>query len=171
MIRVFTVSVTRADSLLEQTHATEPAVGSVLKSTHLVPARRTLQLGQIMRSTAKIVAGVAFALALFVSTVFVESSIRSCYAQPMTIGGLPIKNASVTGTWMPDFLWAGKAWRLEIKSEDDLELSLDDKVYIIPKGSHEIYSNHDHTNTGKFGSQEFWGYPVKVEVRPLDRMP
>ena len=124
-----------------------------------------------MRSKAKIVAGVAIALALFVFAVFVESSIRSRYERPMSIDGLPIKNASVTGTWMPDFLWAGKAWRLEIQSEDDLELILDDKVYIVPKGSHEIYSNHDHTNTGQFGSQEFWGYPEKAEVRPLDGMP
>lgn len=124
-----------------------------------------------MRSTAKIVAGVAIALAMFVFAVFVESNIRGRYGGPMSIDGLPVNNASVTGTWIPDFLWAGKAWRLEIQSDDDLELSLDDKVYIIPKGSHEIYSNHDHTNTGQFGSQEFWGYPERVEVRPLDRTP
>lgn len=89
----------------------------------------------------------------------------------MSIDGLPVNNASVTGTWTPDFLWAGKAWRLEIQSDDDLELSLDGKVYIIPKGSHEIYSNHDHTNTGQFGSQKFWGYPETIKVRPIDKKP
>jgi hypothetical protein len=124
-----------------------------------------------MRTTIKIAAGVAVALAIFVFAVFVESGIRSRYGSPMSIDGLPINNSSVTGTWLPDFLWAGKAWRLEIQTDDDLELKLDDKVYIIPKGSHVIYSNHDHTNTGKFGGQEFWGYPEKVEVRPLDRKP
>ena len=124
-----------------------------------------------MRTTIKIAAGVAVALAIFLFAVFVESGIRSVYGGPMSIDGLPLNNSSVTGTWMPDFLWAGKAWRLEIQTDDDLELKLDDKVYIIPKGSHEVYSNHDHTNTGKFGGQEFWGYPEKVEVRPLDRKP
>jgi len=124
-----------------------------------------------MRTTIKIVAGVAVALAIFVFAVFVESSIRSRYGGPMSIDGLPINNASVTGKWMPDFLWAGKAWKIVIQSDDDLELSLDDRVYIIPKGSHEIYSNHNHTNTGHFGSQEFWGYPDKIEVRQLDKKP
>lgn len=124
-----------------------------------------------MRTTIKIVAGLAVALAIFVLAVFVESSIRSRYAGPMSINGLPINNASVTGTWMPDYLWAGKAWKIAVQSDDGLELSLDGSVYIIPKGSHEIYSNHDHTNTGQFGSQEFWGYPDKIEVRKLDKMP
>ncbi len=124
-----------------------------------------------MRIAKKTVVRIAIAVAVFVFAVFVESSIRSRYEGSMSIDGLPGNNASATGTWMPDFLWAGKAWKLEIQSDDDLELSLDGKDYIIPKGSHEIYSNHDHTNTGQFGSQEFWGYPEKVEVRPLDRKP
>jgi len=124
-----------------------------------------------MRTTIKIAAGVAVALAIFVFAVFVESGIRSRYGGRMSIDGLPISNASVTGTWMPDFLWAGKAWKIVIKSDDDLELALDGRVYIIPKGSHEIYSNHDHTNTGQFGSQEFWGYPDRIEVRQLDEKP
>jgi hypothetical protein len=124
-----------------------------------------------MRTTIRIVAGVAVALAIFVFAVFVESSIRSHYSGPMSIDGLPVSNASVTGTWTPDFLWVGRAWRLVIQSDDDLELSLDGKVYIIPKGSHEIYSNHDHTNTGQFGSHEFWGYPENIEVRPLESKP
>lgn len=124
-----------------------------------------------MRITIKIVSGLAVSLAIFVFAVFVESSIRSRYGGSMSINGLPINNASVTGTWMPDFLWAGKAWKIAVQSDDGLELSLDGRVYIIPKGSHEIYSNHDQTNTGKFGSQELWGYPDKIEVRNLDKRP
>jgi hypothetical protein len=124
---------------------------------------------QSMQIAAKIVAGISSVLAVFAFAVFVESSIRSRYREPMSIVGLPINNASVTGTWMPDFLWAGKAWKIDIKSDEDLELILDDKVYIIPKGSHQIHSNHDHTNTGQFGGQEFWGYPENIEVRPLAR--
>ncbi len=124
-----------------------------------------------MRSTAKILAGVAGAVALFVFAVFVESSVRSWYGGPLSVDGLPVNNARVTGTWTPDFLWVGKAWTIEVQSDEDLELSLDGRVYVIPQGSHELYSNHDNTNTGLFGSQDFWGYPEKIEVRPLDRMP
>ncbi len=89
----------------------------------------------------------------------------------MSIDGLPINNSSVTGTWMPDFLWAGKAWTIVIQSDAYLELTLDGRVYIIPKGSHEIYSNHNHTNTGQFGNREFWGYPGRIKVRQLDKKP
>lgn len=124
-----------------------------------------------MRSTAKILAGIAIAFALFVFSAYVELSVRSRYGGAMSIDGLPINNARVTGTWTPDIFWVGKAWTIEIQSAEDLELSLDGRVYVIPKGSHELYSNHDATNTGQFGSQDFWGYPEKVEVRPLGRIP
>jgi|GEM_PF-1530820 len=128
-------------------------------------------LGHAMRTKIKIVAGLAVALAIFVFAVFVESSIRNRYAGPMSINGLPINNASVTGMWMQDFLWADKAWKIAVQSDDGLELRLDGSVYIIPKGSREIYSNHDHTNTGQFGSQEFCGYTNEIEVRKIDKMP
>ncbi|TVP97440.1 MAG: hypothetical protein EA381_14975 [Planctomycetaceae bacterium] len=124
-----------------------------------------------MRSTAKILAGIAIAVVLFVFAAYVELTARSRYGGTMSIDGLPINNARVTGTWTPDIFWVGKAWAIEIQSAEDLELRLDGRVYVIPKGSHELYSNHDATNTGKFGSRDFWGYPEKVEVRPLNRMP
>ncbi|XZE19585.1 hypothetical protein SH449x_004910 [Pirellulaceae bacterium SH449] len=86
----------------------------------------------------------------------------------MSIDGLPVSNANVTGTWIPDFLWTGKAWTIVIETNEELELLLDGRVFLIPAGSHEIYSNHDQTNTGQFGNQEFWGYPNKIEIRQLD---
>ncbi len=130
-------------------------------------SRRTVRvrIRHDMKNTAKIIAGVAFALALFVFAVFVESGLRGRYGSTMSIDGLPIKNVLVTGTWIPDFMWVGKAWEIEVKTEEDLELTLDGQVYFIPKGSHRIYSNHDSTNTEQFGSRKFSGYPKKVEVR------
>ena len=124
-----------------------------------------------MRRTARILAGVAIAVALFVFAAFVELSVRSRYGGTISIDGLPINNAHVTGTWTPDIFWVGKAWTIEVQSEEDLELNFDGRVYVIPRGAHELYSNHDATNTGLFGSQDFLGYPEKVEVRPLDRKP
>lgn len=84
----------------------------------------------------------------------------------MTIGGPPIPNASVSGAWHPDFLWTGKAWSINIVSDNALELRLDDRKYLIPRGTHTVYSNHDHTNTGQFGSQEFWDYPQQADIHP-----
>jgi len=131
-------------------------------------SRRTIRIAAIIVAG---VAGIAIALALFFVAVIAEISIRSRYGGAMTVHGLPINNVSVTGSWIPDFLWSGKAWHLKIQTDDDLELSLDDKIYIIPKGAHVVYSNHDHTNTGQFGEQDFWGYPEKVEVRLLNGPP
>ncbi len=124
-----------------------------------------------MRNTTKIIKIIAISLAIFTLLIFVEPNIRGHYGGPMSIDGLPISNTNVAGAWIPDFLWAGKAWKLEIQSSIDLKLSLDDKDYIIPKGSHIIYSNHDRTNTGQFGNQEFWGYPKKTKIHPLDKNP
>ncbi len=87
----------------------------------------------------------------------------------MKIQGLPIHNAVVTGDWHPDFLWMGTAWVIHVGSDEGLELILDDRIYRVPQGLHTIFSNHDHTNTGEFGNKEFWGYPKKVQVRPLEK--
>lgn len=106
-----------------------------------------------------------FLVAVFVVAVIVEPFMRSQFEGQMTIHGLPVANARVVGTWTPDFLWSGKAWRIEVQSEEDLELVLDGQVFVVPKGSVEVFSNQDGTNTGEFGSQAFWGYPERVEVR------
>ncbi|MCA9061250.1 MAG: hypothetical protein KDA85_22205 [Planctomycetaceae bacterium] len=121
-----------------------------------------------MRKTCRIVAGVAITVVVLIAAVVIEARVRSQSGGPMVIHGIPVSNAEVRGTWAPDFLWAGREWQLDIKSEVELELRLDGGVYFIPRGSHSIYSNHDHTNTGRFGGPEFWRYPEEVEVRSLD---
>ncbi len=123
-----------------------------------------------MRSKALII----LTLVLSVAGTFLicfEELVRSHFGGPMTIAGLPISNASVTGEWYPDFLWTGKAWSIEVQSDEALELKLDGGTYVVPKGSHTVYSNHDNTNTGEFGTKEFWGYPKTVAIRPLDSRP
>ncbi len=117
-----------------------------------------------MRTTVKIVLGVVLSGVMFVFAIFVDAMARSQFATPMKIDGLPVSNATVTGVWRPDFLWIGKAWRIDVQTDDDLELKLDGRRYVVPKGSHTVYSNHDHTNTGQYGPQQFWGYPEKVEI-------
>ncbi len=122
-----------------------------------------------MRSKTKTLRSLFLIVVFLASAVGVDAMLRNYFGGPMKIDDLPISNVSVNGTWKPDFLWMGKAWRIEIQSDEALELKLDDRTYVIPKGSHAVYSNHDHTNTGEFGAEAFWGYPSRVEIRLFER--
>lgn len=121
-----------------------------------------------MKQIVKIVLGVLLGIVLLALVIVVDSAARSRLGGPMKIEGLPISNSSVMGTWKPDFLWTGRAWRIDVQSDENLELQLDGRKYVVPKGFHTVYSNHDHTNTKQYGDQEFWGYPERVEIRTLD---
>ncbi len=121
-----------------------------------------------MRSACRFILGLALCVGIFVIAVVVEEATRRQFGGTMVIHGLPISNAAVTGEWHPDFLWMGKAWSIDVRSDEGIELTLDGRIYLIPKGNHTIHSNHDHTNTGGFGTKEFWGYPKKVQVAPLE---
>ena len=122
-----------------------------------------------MQHSTKIVLGGVLSIGMLALAVFIDDAVRSRSGGPIEIDGLPIGNATVTGVWKPDFLWHGKAWKLDVQSEEDLELKLDGQIYVVPSGSHTIYSNHDHTNTGQYGREDFWGYPEDVEIRLLTR--
>lgn len=122
-----------------------------------------------MRSIARFIQGLVLIVGFFAIASIAEEVTRRQFGGPLMIHGLPISNADVTGEWHPDFLWMGKAWSIEVRSDEGIELTLDGRIYLIPKGFHSIYSNHDHTNTGEFGTKEFWGYPKKVLVGPLER--
>ena len=130
-----------------------------------------LSIGAGMRSIARNILGLVLCVVVFAFAVIVDEMARRQFGGSMKIHGLPIGNASVTGVWHPDFMLWGKAWSIQVQSDEGLELNLDGRTYVIPEGSHIVYSNHDNTNTGQFGTQEFWGYPENVEVRPLDRKP
>ncbi len=96
--------------------------------------------------------------------VLLEESIRQQTGGPIEISGLPIPGVQIAGQWHPDFLWTGRAWRIRIQTERSLRLQLDERIYDIPSGDHTLYSNHDSTNTGQYGSAAYWGYPQHVLV-------
>ncbi|SRR6056297_1189646 len=124
-----------------------------------------------MRRAVKVALGVLNCGALFAAAFVIEASVRSCYGGQMTISGLPVTNARVTGAWTPDFFCVGKAWTIKVQSKQGVEIILDGSPYRIPPGSHELYSNHNQTNTGQFGNQDFWGYPEEVKVRSVAKHP
>jgi hypothetical protein len=102
--------------------------------------------------------------AIPVTVIFIESAVRSHQGGNLPIDGLPIEKATVTGKWQPDFLWAGKAWWIEVESAVPLHVCIDGWQGKIPTGIHSLYSNHDHTNTGEFGDTEFWGFPKSIRI-------
>ena len=124
-----------------------------------------------MRTTAKIGLSIVMLGAVCLFAGVAEGFVRSKFGGAMTIAGVPIDGAKIEGTWQPDFLWAGKAWRIQVQCEAPLEILLDEKSYVVPGGAHVLYSHHDHTNTGRFGREKFWGYPKQIVVRSLPAKP
>ncbi|MFN0127533.1 MAG: hypothetical protein ACKV19_12700 [Verrucomicrobiales bacterium] len=102
-----------------------------------------------------------------VGLVMGEAWLRGMQREEMVIGGLPVEGARITGVYHPDFLWAGRAWEIRVETADPLVLTLDQWTGRIPAGNHTIFSNHDYTNTGRFGERDFWGMAKTVVVRKV----
>lgn len=120
-----------------------------------------------MKRLAKTLVGLAGALLFLVCTVTGDAWIRGTQTSELSIAGTPVDGAEISGAYMPDFLWAGRAWWIEIDTDKPLLLSLDEWSGRIPVGVHKVYSNHDTTNTGQYGGRDFWGFPKSVSVRAM----
>lgn len=118
-----------------------------------------------MKRVMTISALIVLAIVLFVCAVKIDVRTRRARAAPMTIAGVPITGVEISGEHMPDFLWQGRAWWIEIDTDRPLLLTLDEWTGRIPVGIHRVYSNHDHTNTHDYGDTQFWGFPKTVSVQ------
>ncbi len=107
------------------------------------------------------------AAGLFITAAFGETWLRQTHTTALPINGLPIDGVKASATHTPDFLWQGDAWWIEIETDKPLLLRLDNWSGHIPAGSHKVYSNHDHTNTGQYGGQQSWGLPETVIVQAV----
>ncbi len=99
---------------------------------------------------------------IFVLGVIGESKLRQSKLTEIEVLGAPLEGVEASAHSIPDFLWIGRSWWVEIDTAVPLRLHLDEWVGRIPKGQHRIYSNHDHTNTGDHGAKDFWGYPGRI---------
>jgi hypothetical protein len=120
-----------------------------------------------MKRVTKILVGVAVVFVFFVCAVIGDAWIRRTQTAELSIAGTSVKGAEISGAYVPDFLWAGRAWWIEIDTDRPLLLSLDEWSGRIPVGVHKVYSNHDSTNTGQYGDGDFWGFPQSVSVREV----
>ena len=101
-----------------------------------------------MRSAGRFIQRLVLFVGIFVIAVVAEEAARLPFGGTMTIHGPRISNATVTGEWRPDFLWMGKAWSIDVCSDEGIELTLVGGVFLIRKGNHTVYSKHDHRKTG-----------------------
>jgi hypothetical protein len=103
----------------------------------------------------------------FVVIVLGEAAIRSTQRHPLSIKGPSIPGTTIHGSWGPDFLWMGKAWWIEVDTQTPLVLKLNHRwIGKIPIGKHNIYENHDNTNTEMFGPAAFNSFPDNIEFTP-----
>jgi hypothetical protein len=109
--------------------------------------------------------GVLAVILLFVLGVFAESYIRSLARKPIPVLFEGTLRAKVAAHVQPDFLWAGEAWWIEVKSDAPVSINLDGKWdAVIPAGTNTICSNHDVNNTTKFSSNRWWKTPSRITV-------
>ncbi len=104
-------------------------------------------------------------IAVFGLAAWLEAYLRQMQEVGMHISGTPIADVDISGTHKPDFLWLGRAWRIEMNTQQPLILTLDHWQGEIPPGKHTIYANHDSTNTGQYNEKSFGGFPASVAVR------
>jgi hypothetical protein len=118
-----------------------------------------------MRRITKTLVFIAIVIGLFFGAAVTETWVRRTQVAELAIAGVPIEGVNISGAYMPDFLWQGRVWWINIDTDKPLVLTLDGWSGQIPVGVHKVYSNHDHTNTGTYGDRQFWGFPQTVSVR------
>ncbi len=103
---------------------------------------------------------------VFLALVVGEAYLRSYQAKPIPVDIAPGLPVSVSACRNPDFLWAGEAWHIDVKSDRPLELEIDGRIRIrLPAGTTEIYSNHDISNTRDYGLHALDGTPSRISVK------
>ena len=129
-----------------------------------VPRRSTTLLRYVMKAF-KIAGGVLAVILVFVLGTFVESYVRSLARKPIPVLLEGALHAKVSAYVQPDFLWAGEAWWIEVKSDAPVSIDLDGKWNaVVPPGTNTIYANHDVNNTTRFSSDRWWMTPSRITV-------
>ena len=98
--------------------------------------------------------------------VFLECYLRSLAREPIPVTIAPDARANAKAFVEPDFLWAGKAWWIDVEADVPIVLDIDGTwSAVVPPGSHSIYANHDHNNVREFSADSSWTTPKQILVR------
>ena len=105
---------------------------------------------------------------LFIVAVVSESAIRVLQQQNLTFEIENSENLVVTGVSMPDFLFSGTAWWLDINTDRPVILEINNLYQCsFPAGTTRLHYNHDTTNISEYTDDLYNGnLPFNITLKP-----
>ena len=116
----------------------------------------------------KVIITISISILLFIVAVVSESAIRVLQQQNLTFEIENSENLVVTGVSMPDFLFSGTAWWLDINTDRPVILEINNLYQCsFPAGITRIHYNHDTTNISEYTDDLYNGnLPLNITLKP-----
>ena len=116
----------------------------------------------------KVIITISISILLFIVAVVSESAIRVLQQQNLTFEIDNSENLVVTGVSMPDFLFSGTAWWLDINTDRPVILEINNLYQCsFPAGITRLHYNHDTTNISEFTDDLYNGnLPLNITLKP-----
>jgi len=129
--------------------------------THVNPVVRYIK-------DLKVIITISISILLFIVAVVSESAIRVLQQQNLTFEIENSENLLVTGVSMPDFLFSGTAWWLDINTDRPVILEINNLYQCsFPAGITRLHYNHDTTNISEYTDDLYNGnLPLNITLKP-----
>lgn len=129
--------------------------------THVNPVVRYIK-------DLKVIITISISILLFIVAVVSESAIRVLQQQNLTFEIENSENLLVTGVSMPDFLFLGTAWWLDINTDRPVILEINNLYQCsFPAGITRLHYNHDTTNISEYTDDLYNGnLPLNITLKP-----
>ena len=116
----------------------------------------------------KVIITISISILLFIVAVVSESAIRVLQQQNLTFEIENSENLVVTGVSMPDFLFSGNAWWLDINTDRPVILEINNLYQCsFPAGITRHHYNHDTTNISEYTDDLYNGnLPLNITLKP-----
>ena len=116
----------------------------------------------------KVIITISISILLFIVAVVSESAIRVLQQQNLTFEIENSENLVVTGVSMPDFLFSGNAWWLDINTDRPVILEINNLYQCsFPAGITRLHYNHDTTNISEYKDDLYNGnLPLNITLKP-----
>ena len=116
----------------------------------------------------KVIITISISILLFIVAVVSESAIRVLQQQNLTFEIDNSENLVVTGVSMPDFLFSGTAWWLDINTDRPVILEINNLYQCsFPAGITRLHYNHDTTNISEYTDDPYNGnLPLNITLKP-----
>ena len=116
----------------------------------------------------KVIITISISILLFIVAVVSESAIRVLQQQNLTFEIDNSENLVVTGVSMPDFLFSGTAWWLDINTYRPVILVINNLYQCsFPAGTTRLHYNHDTTNISEYTDDLYNGkLPLNITLKP-----